>query len=96
MVNFSRTLDMIAKTSLVHQRETNSKTQLIFKTILIKAKEMQTHKVLMLRIKEDVKISLRGNDFSITKERVKMQRHQMELKVNATHLERTFREISTT
>ena len=87
---------MIAKTSLVRLRETNSKTQSIFKTILIKAKEIQTHRLLMLRIKEDVKISLRGKDFLIMKEREKMQRHQMELKVNATHQGRTFQETATT
>ena len=96
MPNFSRTLDMIARTSQVHQRETNSKTQLIFKTMLIKAREMQTHKEPMLRIKEGAKISLKERDFSITMVKVKMQKHQMEPKANATHREKTFREAVTT
>ena len=99
MPNFSRTLDMIAKTSLVRLRETNCnqcKSQAIFKTTLIKAREMQTHKVQMLRIKEGAKISLKERDFSITMVKVKMQKHQMEPKANATHREKTFREAVTT
>ena len=87
---------MIAKTFQVNQRETNSKTQLIFKTMLIKAREIQTHKVQMLRIKEDAKISLKERDFSITKVKVKMQKHQMELKANAIHRGKISQEAVTT
>ena len=64
--------------------------------MLIKAREMQTHKVPMLRIKEGAKISLKERDFSITKVKVKMQKHQMELKANAVHRGKTFREAVTT
>ena len=69
---------------LVHPTETSNTTQSIFKIILSKAKEIRIHKVPMLRIKEGAKISSNVKDSLTTRVKARMQKHQMELKVNAT------------
>ena len=70
----------MAKSILVHLTETNSITKSIFKTTRTKLMVITT----MLRIKEGAKISLSVKGSSTTKEKVIMQRHQMELKADAT------------
>ena len=71
----------MAKSILVHLTETNSTTRSIFKTTRTKLLVMQT---TMLRMQEGAKISLSVKGLSTTKEKVIMQRHQMELKEGAT------------
>ena len=75
----------MAKSILVHLTETNSITKSIFKTTRTKLMVITT----MLRIKEGAKISLSVKGSSTMKEKEIMQRLQMELKVDATHLART-------
>ena len=75
----------MAKSILVHLTETNSITKSIFKTTRTKLMVITT----MLRIKEGAKISLSVKGLSTTKEKEIMQRLQMELKVDATHLAKT-------
>ena len=70
----------MAKSILVHLTETNSTTKSIFKTTRTKLMVITT----MLRIKEGAKISLSVKGSSTTKEKEIMQRHQMELKADAT------------
>ena len=54
------------------------------------------YKDSMHRIKEGAKISLSVKDLLTTREKAKMQRHQMELKVNVTHQGKTHLEVATT
>ena len=75
----------MAKSILVHLTETNSITKSIFKTTRTKLMVITT----MLRIKEGAKISLSVKGSSTMKEKEIMQRLQMELKVDATHLAKT-------
>ena len=74
----------MAKSILVHLTETNSITKSIFKTTQTKLLV-----ITMLRIKEGAKISLSVKGSLTTKEKEIMQKLQMELKVDATHLART-------
>ena len=76
----------MAKSILVHLTETNSTTRSIFKTTRTKLLVMQT---TMPRMQEGAKISLSVKGSSTTKEKEIMQRLQMELKVDATHLAKT-------